>query len=95
MRLKKTLPKLKVCNAAFIVVSPGPRKELKSIQTKTEFPYPFIEDRALYLAKKLSLVLGSNQIQPVMFEAIVNQIKNETEPQGTFGIGDTIENKRW
>lgn len=67
VRLKKILRKLQVCGATFVVLSPGPRKALKSIQVKTEFPYPFVEDKDSNLAKKLNLVLAPNQIQPVIF----------------------------
>lgn len=53
--------------ATFIVLSPGPRKDLKSVQKKTEFPFPFVEDKDLNLAKQLKLVLAPGQIQPAIF----------------------------
>jgi peroxiredoxin len=73
LRLKKLLPKLRVCDASFIVLSPGPLKELKSIQAKSKFPYPFIEDKNLKLARKLNLILAPNQIQPVIFAVNKNR----------------------
>ncbi len=67
LRLKKILPKLKVCGATFVILSSGPRRALKSIQNQTEFPFPFVEDQDLKLARKLNLILASNQMQPVIF----------------------------
>ena len=71
LRLKDRLTELQVCGATFIVLSPGPAEELKKIQKRTKFPYPFVEDKGLALAKKLKLQIAVEQIQPAIFA--VNQ----------------------
>jgi peroxiredoxin len=71
IRLAQLKTRLNTCGATFVVLSPGPRKDLKAIKKRTEFPYPFIEDKNLKLARQLDLVLAPGQIQPAIFE--VNQ----------------------
>ncbi|MFQ5710051.1 MAG: redoxin domain-containing protein, partial [bacterium] len=66
LRLKKNLSKLKICGASFVVLSPGPKDALKAVKARSEFPYPFVEDVGLTLARKLDLVLAPNQIRPVI-----------------------------
>ena len=51
--------------ATFIVLSPGPADELRKVRKRTEFPYPFVEDKGL--AKKLKLQIAADQIQPAIF----------------------------
>ena len=67
LRLKTRLTELRICGATFIVLSPGPADELKKIQKRSEFPYPFVEDKGLALAKKLKLQIAADQIQPAIF----------------------------
>lgn len=67
LRLKTRLTELRICGATFIVLSPGPKDALKSIRKRTEFPYPFVEDKGLALAKKLKLQIAVDQIQPAIF----------------------------
>ena len=67
LRLKWRLAELQVCGATFIMLSPGPADELRKIQKRTEFPYPFVEDKGLALAKKLKLQIAADQIQPAIF----------------------------
>ena len=67
LRLKTRLTKLRICGATFVVLSPGPAAELKKIQKRSEFPYPFVEDKGLALAKKLKLQIAAEQIQPAIF----------------------------
>ena len=49
------------------MLSPGPADELMKIQNRSKFPYPFVEDKRLALAKKLKLQLAVEQIQPAIF----------------------------
>jgi len=67
LRLKTRLTELRICGATFVVLSPGPKDALKSIRKRTEFPYPFVEDKGLALAKKLKLQIVAAQIQPAIF----------------------------
>ena len=68
IRLAKLKTRLNNCGATFVVLAPGPRKELKEIKKRTGFPYPFVEDKGLKLARRLDLELGPGQIQPAIFE---------------------------
>ncbi len=67
LRLKTRLTELRICGATFIVLSPGPAEELKKIQKRSKFPYPFVEDKGLTLARKLKLQIAVDQIQPAIF----------------------------
>ena len=44
---------------------------IAEVRQQTRFPYPFVEDPKLDLAKKLDLVLGPDQIRPAIF--VVNK----------------------
>ena len=68
IRLAKLKSRLNTCGATFIVLGPGPRRELKAIKKRTGFTYPFVEDKGLKLARLLGLELAPGQIQPAIFE---------------------------
>lgn len=71
VRLNRLLPQLESCGATFVVLSPGPQQVIAEVRQQTRFPYPFVEDPKLDLAKKLDLVLGPDQIRPAIF--VVNK----------------------
>ena len=58
------------------MLSPGPADELRKVRKRTEFPYPFVEDKGLALAKKLKLQIAANQIQPAIF-AVNKKTRNQ------------------
>ena len=60
-RIEKQLDKIKFCPVTFLVLSPGPKRELEAVKRRINFPYPFIEDRKLTLAKKFDLVLSEEK----------------------------------
>ena len=66
VRLRKLLPRLRSCGASFIVLGPGPADELRAIAHDTGFPYPFVEDRDLEIARRADLLLAADQIVPAM-----------------------------
>ena len=66
-RLRKLLPRLRSCGANFLVLAPGPADELRQIAHDSRFPYPFIEDRDLAIARAADLVLAPDQIAPAIF----------------------------
>jgi peroxiredoxin len=66
-RLRHALPRLQSCGATFIVLAPGPAKDLEELATATGFPFPFVEDRDLELGKSANLVLGPGQLVPGVF----------------------------
>lgn len=67
VRLRKLLPRFQSCGASFIVLAPGPTEELRQIAHDSRFPYPFIEDHDLAIARAADLVLAADQIAPAIF----------------------------
>lgn len=70
LRLKKILPKLKLCRVSFIVLAPGPAKELAKIKERTGFDFPFVEDQGLKIARSLGIARSGDQILPCMFHVL-------------------------
>jgi peroxiredoxin len=68
-RLREALPRLRSCGATFIVLAPGPRDALRAVADATGFPYPFVEDRDLAIARAADLVLAPDQIVPAILVA--------------------------
>ena len=68
-RLRQALPRLRSCGATFIVLAPGPQDELRAVADATGFPYPFVEDRDLAIARAADLVLAPDQIVPAILVA--------------------------
>jgi peroxiredoxin len=66
-RLRAQLARLRGCGATFVVLSPGPRDALRQIAETSDFPYPFVEDEGLALARSADLVLAPDQIVPALF----------------------------
>jgi peroxiredoxin len=67
-RLHRQLARLRACGATFVVLAPGPRSELTRIAEQTGFPYPFVEDVDLAIARVAGLLLAADQIEPAIFE---------------------------
>tara|TARA_B100000315_G_C14340060_1_gene479156 strand:- start:431 stop:730 length:300 start_codon:yes stop_codon:yes gene_type:complete len=55
---------LAVCNVTFLVLSPAPIDKLYKAKETTSFPFPFIVDQDLEIAKSLDLVLNNKEILP-------------------------------
>ena len=67
VRLRKIQSRLSQCGAAFVVLSPGPRKEISEVRRVTGFSARYVEDVGLKLARGLGLQLAGDQIQPAIF----------------------------
>jgi len=67
LRIKAKLNDLKLCNISFVVLSPGPEKELREIKNRTGFPFPFFVDHQLEISKSLGLKMAKDQIFPSLF----------------------------
>ena len=67
VRLRRIQSKLSRCGAAFVVLSPGPRKEISEVRRLTGFEARYVEDVGLKLARGLGLKLAEDQIQPAIF----------------------------
>jgi len=70
LRLKKILPMLKLCRVTFIVLAPGPAKELAKIKKRTGFDFPFVQDQGLVIARSLGIARNGNQILPCMLHVL-------------------------
>jgi peroxiredoxin len=69
-RIRDMLPKLEPCKVTFIVLSPGPADDLAKIKQKVGFPFPFVVDDKLAVARSLGLDRPGNQIFPCMFQVL-------------------------
>ncbi len=67
IRLKNNLHLIDTKRVTFIVLSPGPKKNLFEIKEKTGFPYPFIEDKNLRISTSLGLAMSEKEISPSIF----------------------------
>ena len=64
LRIMQNFDKLSVCNVAFLVLAPGPIDKLQKAKEFTKFPFPFIVDEELKIAKSLDLIINETQILP-------------------------------
>ena len=64
LRIMQNFDRLAVCNIAFLVLSPPPIEKLDKTKEITEFPFPFIADHELKIAKSLDLLLSETEILP-------------------------------
>ena len=78
VRIREQLGKVRFCPVTFLVLSPGTADAIRGIRDRTQFPYPFVEDKNLEIARSLGLLLdeASSQIVPAIL--II-------EPDGTVG----------
>lgn len=66
-RLGALEARLRACGASFIVLAPGPADALRQVAARTGFPYPFVEDVGLALARAAGLAVGRDEIMPGFF----------------------------
>ena len=64
LRIIQYFDKLSSCNVTFLVLAPGPINKLKKAKELTKFPFPFIVDQELKIAKSLDLIINETQILP-------------------------------
>ncbi len=64
IRIMKNFNRLAVCNITFLVISPTPLEKLYQAKEITQFPFPFIADHDLKIAKSLDLLLSETEIFP-------------------------------
>ena len=63
-RIMQYFDQLVLCNVTFIVLSPGPGEQLNKVKNKTQFPFPFVVDNELKIARSLNLLLSKTEILP-------------------------------
>ena len=66
-RIKKKLKESEACGLSYLVLAPGPKKELQAIQKTVGFPFPFVEDEGLRIAESLGLRMSEAEIFPALF----------------------------
>ena len=64
LRIMQNFDRLAVCNVTFLVLSPAPIETLYKTKEITQFPFPFIVDYNLEIAKSLDLILSETEILP-------------------------------
>ena len=64
LRIMQSFDKLSACNVTFLVLAPGPIDKLQKAKELTKFPFPFIVDQELKIAKSLDLIINETQILP-------------------------------
>ena len=64
LRIMQNFGKLSACNVTFLILAPGPREKLQETKELTRFPFPFIMDEELKIARSLDLLLNETQILP-------------------------------
>ena len=52
------------CNETFLVLSPEPIEKLRAVKETTQFPFPFIVDNNLTIARSLDLLQSETEILP-------------------------------
>ena len=64
LRIMQNFDKLSACNVTFLVLAPGPIDKLQKAKELNKFPFPFIVDQELKIAKSLDLIINETQILP-------------------------------
>ena len=90
LRIMENFDKLSACNVTFLVLSPGPVEKLQTTKELTKFPFPFIVDENLIIARSLDLLLNETQILPSIL--ILNEkleVKWLQKGRNTLYFGDS------
>jgi len=64
LRIMQNFDELSTCNVTFLVLAPGPIDKLQKAKELTKFPFPFIVDQDLKIARSLDLIINETQILP-------------------------------
>ena len=64
LRIMQNFDILSTCNVTFLILAPGPIEKLRKAKELTRFPFPFIVDNELKIARSLDLLLHETQILP-------------------------------
>ena len=65
-RIKENQQAFADCGVTFLILAPGPRDELATIQRESSLAYPFVEDVNLDIARSLGLQLSADEIAPAI-----------------------------
>jgi len=64
LRIMQNFDQLSACNVTFLILAPGPIEKLQKAKELTQFPFPFIVDEELKIARSLDLIINETQILP-------------------------------
>ena len=67
LRIMQIFDRLSACSVTFLILAPGPIEKLREAKELTKFPFPFIIDEKLKIARSLNLLLNNTQILPSIF----------------------------
>jgi peroxiredoxin len=66
-RLSRLLPRLRACDASFVVLVPGETEAVAALARDTSFPYPFVAERAVALAAAAGFASTADELVPGFF----------------------------
>ena len=66
IRIRKRLKDYQRCNLTFLVLAPGGKDGIKELRKRTEFPFPFIQDKDLKIADHFDLAVPPFEIVPAV-----------------------------
>ena len=96
-RLGALNERLRACGASFIVLAPGPADALRRVAASSGFPYPFVADVDLAVARAAELAVGPAEIMPGFFHVDQNRRIVWTQrgrSAGAFGDGELVAHLR-
>ena len=66
IRIRERIKEFNRCNLTFLVLAPGGKDGIKELRKRTGFPFPFIQDKNLKIAKRFDLAMPPFEIIPAV-----------------------------
>jgi len=66
IRIRERIKEFNRCNLTLLVLAPGGKDGIKELRKRTGFPFPFIQDKNLKIAKRFDLAMPPFEIIPAV-----------------------------
>ena len=66
IRIRDRMKEFNRCNLTFLVLAPGGKDGIKELRKRTKFPFPFVQDKNLEIAKRFDLAVPPFEIMPAV-----------------------------
>ena len=66
IRIRDRMKEFNRCNLTFLVLAPGGKDGIKELRKRTKFPFPFVQDKNLKIAKRFDLAIPPFEIMPAV-----------------------------
>ena len=66
IRIRDRIVDFNKCNLTFLVLAPGGENGIKELRNRSNFPFPFIQDKNLKIAKYFDLAMPPFEIVPAV-----------------------------